>query len=56
VAFTLCVTIAHLEDAKRYTGPVNFYNEQLLAVVGISRMAITQSGERAGRSGRLVVL
>ena len=34
-AALLCVVIAHLEDAKRYTGPVTFFNEQLYPLLGI---------------------
>jgi hypothetical protein len=30
-------TIASLEDAKRYSGPINFYNTQLMPIIGQSR-------------------
>jgi hypothetical protein len=36
-AFVLCVTIAHLEDAKRYAGPVTFFNEQLFPLIGVRK-------------------
>lgn len=35
-AALLCVVIAHLEDTKRYTGPVTFFNEQLYPLLGIA--------------------
>jgi hypothetical protein len=37
VAFVLCVTIAHLEDAKRYKGPVTFFTGQLLPLIGVTK-------------------
>ncbi len=37
IAFCLCVTIAMLEDSKRYKGPVTFYNGQLLPLVGVAK-------------------
>lgn len=33
--FTLLVIVAHTEDAKRYQGPVSWYNEQLLPICGL---------------------
>lgn len=36
-AFALCVIIVTTEDAKRYTGPVTFYNEQLLPILGVRK-------------------
>lgn len=36
-AFALCVIIATTEDAKRYTGPVTFYNEQLMPILGVRK-------------------
>ncbi len=37
VAFVLCVVIAHIEDAKRYSGPVSFYTAQLMALIGVTK-------------------
>jgi hypothetical protein len=39
VGFALCVVIAHLEDSasNRYTRPVTFYNDHLMAVLGIRK-------------------
>ena len=37
IAFCLCVTVAHQEDAKRYKGAVTYYNGQLLPLVGVDR-------------------
>src|SRR5579885_1409593 len=34
-AFTLLAVVAHTEDAKGYSEPVTFYNEQLLPMVGL---------------------
>ncbi len=31
------ITIACLEDAKRYSGPVNFFNHQLMPIIGQTR-------------------
>lgn len=36
-AFVLCVTIAMLEDSKRYTAPVTFYNDQLIPLIGVRK-------------------
>jgi hypothetical protein len=33
----LLTAIAHTEDAKRYSGPVTFYNQQLLPILGFSK-------------------
>ena len=32
--FALVVAIAHAEDAKRYSGPVTYWNEQLMPIIG----------------------
>lgn len=37
VAFTLCVTVAMVEDSKRYKGAVTFYNEQLMPLIGVKK-------------------
>ena len=33
-AVLLCVFIVHTEDAARYSGPVRFWNEQLMNIMG----------------------
>ena len=54
IAFCLCVTIAHLEDAKRYSGPVTFFNEQLMALVGVSKWrSLNRARHRATAAGWL---
>ena len=54
VAFTLCVVIAHLEDSKRYTGPVTFYNDQLLALLGVRKWdTLAAARTRAIKAGWL---
>ena len=37
IAFALCVAIVHTEDAKRYKGPVTFFNGQLMPIIGVRR-------------------
>jgi hypothetical protein len=34
--FTLVVAIAHAEDAKRYSAPVTYWNEQLIPILGFN--------------------
>ncbi len=54
VAFVLCVTVAHQEDAKHYTGAVTFFNEQLMALVGVSKWeSLSRARERAVKAGWL---
>lgn len=54
VAFVLCVTVAHLEDAKRYSGPVTFYNEQLMPLAGVTKWrSLNRARERAAAAGWL---
>ena len=54
IAFTLCVVIAHQEDAKRYRGAVSFYNEQLMPLVGVSKWeALDKARQRATDAGWL---
>ena len=54
IAFTLCVVIAHQEDAKRYRGAVTFYNEQLMPLVGVSKWeALDKARQRATDAGWL---
>lgn len=54
VAFALCVTIAHQEDAKRYSGPVTFFNEQLLPLVAVTKWeSLDRARQRAAAAGWL---
>jgi hypothetical protein len=54
IAFVLCVTIAHQEDAKRYKGPVTFYNGQLLPLVGVTKWeTLANARQRAVDAGWL---
>lgn len=54
VAFVLCVTIAHQEDAKRYKGPVTYFNEQLLPLIGCTKWeALDRARKRAKEAGWL---
>lgn len=54
ISFALCVTIAHIEDAKRYTGPVTFYNDQLCSVVGVTKWkSLDNARKRASEHGWL---
>ena len=48
IAFVLCVTIAHQEDAKRYKGAVTFFNEQIMPLIGVSKWdALDRARKRA---------
>lgn len=50
----LLVIIAHTEDAKHYTGPVTFYNEQLCGIAGIKNVqALIRLRDKAVNSGFL---
>ena len=54
VSYVLCVTIAHREDAKRYKGPVTYYNEQLMPLIGVSKWESLESARnRAVQAGWL---
>ena len=54
VAFVLCVTIVHQEDAKRYKGPVTYFNEQLMPLVGVAKWeALDKARKRAVAAGWL---
>jgi hypothetical protein len=54
VAFVLCVTIAHLEDAKRYKRPVTFFNEQLMPLIGVTKWeSLDRARQRASQAGWL---
>lgn len=46
IAFVLCVTVAHQEDAKRYRGPVTFFNEQLMPLIGVTKWEALDSARR----------
>jgi len=52
-AFLVVVAIAHTEDAKRYTAPVTFWNEQLESVLGFSRGKLDRARKRAVEAGWL---
>lgn len=50
----LVVVIAHQEDAKRYSGPVTFFNEQLMPILGVaSRSSLVRARNRAVEAGWL---
>lgn len=50
----LLTQIAHTEDAARYRGPVTFFNEQLVAVVGLANVqALIRVRTKAVESGWL---
>jgi hypothetical protein len=54
IAFVLCVTIAHQEDSKRYTGPVTFFNEQLMPLIGVAKWeSLDGARRRATQAGWL---
>lgn len=54
-AALLCMTIAMLEDSKRYTGPVTFYNEQLMPLIGVATWdALHRARDLALQHGWLV--
>jgi hypothetical protein len=56
-AFTLLSVIAHTEDARRYTSPVTFWNEQLAAVAGFANVkAMDRQRAKAVESGWLVYI
>lgn len=50
----LLTIIAHTEDARRYTGPVTFWNEQLISLMGLnSRKQLDRIRDRCVASGWL---
>ena len=50
----LLTIIAHTEDARRYTGPVTFWNEQLISVMGLnSRKQLDRIRDRCIEAGWL---
>ncbi|MGI6417427.1 MAG: hypothetical protein ACOX1P_17345 [Thermoguttaceae bacterium] len=42
----LCTVIVHLEDSRRYTGPISFYNEQLAPLLGIRKWETLEKARR----------
>ena len=42
----LCTVIAHLEDSRRYTGPISFYNEQLAPLLGVKKWETLERARR----------
>lgn len=53
-AFALLVTVALTEDAKRYRGPVTFFNGQLLTFIGVkSEQSLISIRRRAVEAGWL---
>ncbi len=53
-AFALVTVIAHTEDAKRYTGPVTWWNDQLRPVLGFSSWGkLDRARKRAVEAGWL---
>jgi len=50
----LVTVIAHTEDAKRYRGPVTFYNEQLMPIAGFGgRARLVRARQKAMEAGWL---
>lgn len=55
--FSLLCVIAHTEDARHYTSPVTFWNEQLAAVAGFANVkAMDRQRTKAVESGWLVYI
>jgi hypothetical protein len=55
--FALLCVIAHTEDARHYTSPVTFWNEQLAAVAGFANVkAMDRQRAKAVESGWLVYI
>lgn len=53
-AFALLTVVVATEDAKRYRGPVAFYNEQLMMLLGFgSKERLVKARERAIEAGWL---
>ena len=49
----LVTNIAHTEDAKRYTAPVTYWNDQLMSVLGFSWGKLDRARKRATEAGWL---
>jgi hypothetical protein len=49
----LVVQIAHTEDAKRYTGPVTYWNDQLQSLMGLSWDQLNRIRKKAIKEGWL---
>ena len=45
-AVLLVVVIVHAEDARRYTGPVTFFNDQLYEALGVSKWKTLNDARR----------
>lgn len=52
-AALLVTMIAHTEDAKRYTAPVTFWNDQLMSIMGFSWGKLDRARKRAVASNWL---
>jgi len=56
-ATLLVAVIAACEDVKRYTGPVSYYNEQLMPILGIRKWdTLNRARQRAVDAGWLIYL
>ncbi len=53
-AVLLCITVVHTEDAKRYTAPPTFWNDQLSSQLGVSTSKLVRIRRKAVESGWLV--
>lgn len=51
--FMLVTVIAHTEDAKRYTAPVTFWNDQLMSILAFSYDKLNRARAKAIRAGWL---
>lgn len=52
-ATLLLIAIVHCEDAKRYSGPVAFFNENLADQIGLSLSSMKRARDRAVEAGWL---
>ncbi len=53
-AVLLCIAVVHTEDAKRYTSPPTFWNDQITVQLGISTSKLVRIRRKAVESGWLV--
>lgn len=51
-AALLCTVVAAQEDAKRYSGPVTFYNNQLLPIIGASKWETLDRARQSAVKGQ----
>lgn len=49
----LLTTISHLEDVKRYKAPVQFFNDQLAAILGVSAASMDRIRKKCIQAGWL---